>query len=141
LRDGALDSDRPDTSGTATVVAAGPLDTTRLTRVPDWTCAPAPGLLLITRPLATVLLAWFVTAPTARFCPVSRACALAKDRPVTLGTASVTTGGPLDTTRPTAAPGRTYAPEPGLLLTTRPLATVVLGAVVTTPTARLRWAN
>ena len=57
----------PTTLGTAT--CAGPEETTRFTALPGFTWVPATGLSLITVPLATVLLACFVTVPTERPAP------------------------------------------------------------------------
>ena len=140
INDRASASELPATSGTATVGTAGPLDTTRPTAAPDDTCAPAPGLLPMTTPLATELLGCVLTDPTTSFCPVINAWAFANDCPTTSGTATVVTAGPLETTRPTAAPGATSAPRAGLLPITTPLA-AAFGCVVTCPTASPRWPN
>src|SRR6185369_11325780 len=110
---------------------AGPLDTTRLTADPAFTCVPAAGLSLITLPAGTVLLAAVVTTPSTSPALVMAVVAAVCVRPTTFGTATL--GGPLETTRLTADPAFTCVPAAGLSLITLPAGTVLLAAVVTTP--------
>src|SRR5882762_11669416 len=120
---------RPTTFGTAT--CPGPVDTTRLTADPTFTCVPAVGLSLITLPAGTVLLDAVVTVPSTSPALVMTVVAAACVRPTTFGTA--TCPGPVDTTRFTADPTFTWVPAVGLSLITLPAGTVLLDAVVTVP--------
>ena len=138
----AVASGLPTTPGTTTGLATGsttgtgPLDTTSRTGVLGTTRVPPAGVLLITTPLATVLLGFSVTGPTTKFAPAIADRACATDVPASCGTATCTGdgGAPLDTTSATRAPGATCTPSAGVLLITTPFATVSLGFSVTWPT-------
>src|SRR5262249_56106788 len=99
----------PTTLGTVT--CGGPLDTTRFTALPVTACAPLAGDWLITDPFGTVVLEAVVTMPTMSPAFVIAVVAAACAWPTTLGT--VTSGGPLETTRSTALPVTTCAPPAG----------------------------
>src|SRR3954464_5902108 len=107
---------------------------TSATALPTATCVPATGDSLITEPAATVVLDAVVIAPTVRFTPVIAVVAAAWVWPTTFGTA--TCGRPDETTRATALPVVTRVPAVGDSLITDPAGTVVLDAVVMTPTVR-----
>jgi len=72
----------PTTVGTC----AGPVEITRFTDEPEFTCVPATGLSLITSPDATVLLGAIVTVPTVRSAVVIAVVAAACVSPTTVGT-------------------------------------------------------
>src|SRR6185369_3994100 len=86
---------RPTTFGTETL--GGPLDTTRLTAEPAFTCVPAAGFSLITLPAGTVALDALVTTPSTSPALVMAVVAAACVKPTTFGTETL--GGPLDTTK------------------------------------------
>src|SRR3954468_7212194 len=125
----------PTTFGTAT--CGKPDETTSATALPVVTCVPAAGASLITEPVGTVVLDAVVTAPTVRFTPVIAVVAAACVWPTTFGTA--TCGRPDETTSATALPVVTCVPAAGDSLITEPAGTVVLDAVVMTPTVRLTF--
>src|SRR6185503_15184593 len=78
---------KPTTFGTETL--GGPLDTTRLTADPAFTCVPAAGLSLITLPAGTVLLAAVVTTPSTNPALVMAVVAAACDKASALGRENV----------------------------------------------------
>jgi hypothetical protein len=80
MADVAADCVIPTTLGTAT-----PVETTRLTPVPQLTSIPPAGFWLITSPIGTVLLDAVVTV-TAKHTPVMADVAAACVSPTTLGT-------------------------------------------------------
>ena len=121
---------RLTTVGTET--GDGPLDTARLTALPNATCVPATGAWLITDPAGTVTLDVGVTIPTVRPAPVIALVAAACVRFTTLGTI----GGPDETSRLTVLPLDTLVLPAGFWLITKPAATVSLSAVVIVPTLR-----
>src|SRR5258707_7842263 len=100
----------PTLSDTAS--GAGPVDTTRFTADPTFTCVPDVGLSLITLPAATVLLDAVVTVPSASPALVLDSVAAARAMPTTFGTATL--AGPVDTTMFTADP--TFTSVPALAL-------------------------
>src|SRR6185295_1394243 len=86
----------------AVVSPGAPVDTTKLTVAPAAPEVPAAGFWLIVVPDATVVLDAVVTLPTAS-CAVAIALrADCSEIPTTFGT--VTTGGPVETTKFTAMP-------------------------------------
>src|SRR4051794_12103345 len=89
----------------------------------------------MTEPTGTVVLDAVVMAPTVNSAPVMAALAAACVCPTTFGTA--TCGKPDEMTRATALPIVTWVPAAGDSLITEPAGTVVLDAVVITPTVRL----
>src|SRR4029077_10769580 len=110
----------PTTLGTVT--CGIPVDTTRATALPTFTCVPATGVWLITDPDGTVVLEAVLIVPTVRFAPVMADVAAACVRPTTFGTGAW--AGPDETTSATALPVLTCVPAAGVWLITDPAATV-----------------
>src|SRR4051794_8933148 len=105
---------------------------TSATALPTVTCVPATGDSLMTEPAGTVVLDAVVIAPTVNSAPVMATLAAACVCPTTFGTA--TCGKPDEMTSATALPIVTCVPAAGDSLITEPAGTVVLDAVVITPT-------
>src|SRR3954454_12103729 len=121
---------------TTGAASSGPVETTNLMVLPGFTLDPAARLWLMTLPAGTVALSAVVTVPTvspaALINVVAAACEI--DGVTTLGTTV-----PLEITNATLAPITTpRSRKPGLWLMTVPIAAVVLGADVTTPTTTFR---
>jgi len=120
------------TFGTAT----GPVDTTSATAEPAATLVPDAGFWLITLPEGTVVLDRCDNRTDHQPRTVIPVVAAACVRFTTFGTVTVpgVGTGPVDTTRFTAEPAATPAPDTGFWLITLPAGTVVLDCCVTVPT-------
>src|SRR6185436_1030223 len=97
----------------------GPDERTRLTAVPADACVLPAGLWLITLPAATVVLDWFVSAPTTRLAPVIWDSAVACGWPRMLGTVT-----PDERMRSTVLASGAWVPPVGLWLITWPIGAV-----------------
>jgi hypothetical protein len=118
----------PTTLGTVT--CGGPVETTRLTALPDATGVPLAGFWLMTSPAATVVLDDVVTVPTVRPAVANVIVAAVCVVPTTEGTVIAT---PKETTIATELPAETTVPLPGFWLIINPAVTVVLNAEMTVP--------
>src|SRR5450755_4383917 len=122
-----------------TLYGAGPVDITRFTAVPIFTCAPPAGVSAMTLPAATVRLAAVLRLPSSSPTPVIVIAAAGSVSPTTGGTL---TTAPDEISKLTALPRKlgknaafTSVPAGGFSPITLPAVTPVrLGAVVTVPT-------
>ena len=101
-----------------------PIDTIKLTPVPERNRRAAAGSWLMIFPAARVVLGAVVTVPMFKPRPLIALCAAAWVCPTTLGTVAVS--GPEEMTRLTAAPAGTLVPADMPWLITCPAGTVYL---------------